>query len=144
MVYNLLYKMNYTLYIVFAIASGFMAGATGMFFFWWLYSKWHDKRLKKKIPAEHLADISINIKPTIDERGIKEDERRRIEKIRQFEKLRRTSIGESTINESNSFYTGKFENGERSGVSIKPTEFTRESRESVKPVERKSETFEWY
>jgi hypothetical protein len=109
--------MNITIAIIGALGLGTLTGVTIAIFLWWVINKVQDKKIIKLAKESNIIDQVDNTKPIIDERGQEEDERRRIEKIRQFEKLRRLGIGEQTTTKSNSFYTGKFQDGKDRGLS---------------------------
>ena len=109
--------MNLLWSVVGAIGFGFLSGACLTFFIWFVYNKYMDKKIRRLAEKSNIIEQMDNTKPIIDERGQEEDERRRIEKIRQFEKLRRLGIGEQTVTKSNSFYTGQFEDGKGRGLS---------------------------
>jgi hypothetical protein len=109
--------MNLIWSVMGAIFFGFLAGASGSFFLWYVYGRYSEWKLKKSVIKSDVINQLDNTKPVIDERGHEEDERKRIEKIRQFEKLRRLGIGEQTITKPVSFYTRKFEDGKGGGFS---------------------------
>ena len=105
--------MNLILATIFSIVSGMLAGGALAILFFLIYNKFKDKKIIKQIPAEELAEQALNNKPQISEKEVAEDDRRRIEKIRQFEKLRRVN---GKVQSTPSFYTGKFENEGRSNL----------------------------
>ena len=108
--------MNIIFATILALLLGMIFGAVLAILGWFIMGKINDKKLKKNMPVEELAEQALNNKPTITEKEVAEDDRRRIEKIRQFEKLRRT---DGKVQSASSFYSGKFEDERRSDLQVK-------------------------
>lgn len=130
--------VNFVFAVLGAIIFGIIFGGAFAYWIWYVFNKLMDKKEKRNIPINEIKEQLFNTKPDKDERRLEENERERINKYRQFEKLRR---GES---KTESFYSRKFEDERRSNIQ---NGFNRESKQSGLSNEsnkRDIKKLEWY
>lgn len=120
--------MNIILVYVLGIIGAVVGAAFVVSFIYLVYVFLQNRKLKKVMPdikdpiirKEEMFDIG-KVKD-IDIKEVKEDERNKFERYREFEKLRRFNQGKPNANSGKGISTGNSRESERSPVENKPSD----------------------
>ena len=109
------------------IVGGLILGALLVFAIYGITTIISGRRLKKKLPNvidRKMSDEMLNPgKATeLSIKEVQEDERRKIDKYREFEKLRRLDEGKSAAQSNRGIYARTFSDEQRTGVQIKASD----------------------
>ena len=122
--------------IVLSIAGGFVMGGLIVGAGYYLYDRRLEKNIIKNIPTDRreLSDPGRPI--VIDEKEVQEDDRKRFEKFREYEKLRRVETTDSRVVTTEPYYEPSFGEPKRINISNQPVKLNENTVSTAKPVKR--------